>query len=133
MPVEVLVGVSTIDMVGPTLALIEVSRCMQLFVGSGIMALAGMGISAESGMSVGLAPMRGSLGSNTGQHRMTTRRAVVREESSAFSNVHNACHVAGSWGVNWGDAEFIEAYKAVKASKKFNFEGCRIPVPTKIR
>ena len=64
---------------------------------------------------------------------MTTRRAVVIKESSAFSSTRTACHVAGSWGVNWGDAEFIEAHKAVKASKKFNFEGCRIPVPTKIR
>ena len=64
---------------------------------------------------------------------MTTRRAVVREESSAFSITRTVGHVAGSWGVNWGDAEFIEAHKAVKASKKFNFEGCRIPVPTKIR
>ena len=120
MPVEVLVGVSAINMVGPTLALIEVNHYMQLFVGSGIMALAGMGISAESGTSAGLAPKRGSLGSNTGQHRMTTRRAVVIKESSAFSSTRTACHVAGSWGVNWGDAEFIEAHKAVKVSKMFN-------------
>ena len=64
---------------------------------------------------------------------MTTRQAVVKKESSAFSNLSSVCPVSDSWGVNWGDAEFIEAHKAVKASKLFNFEGCRIPVPTKIR
>ena len=38
-----------------------------------------------------------------------------------------------SWGVNWELGEFIETHKAVKASGLFNFEGCRIPIPTPIR
>ena len=35
--------------------------------------------------------------------------------------------------VNWDTGDFIEAHLAVKASEKFNYEGCRIPIPTKIR
>ena len=32
----------------------------------------------------------------------------------------------------WSTRDFIEAHKAVKVSGMFNFEGCRIPIPTKI-
>ena len=39
----------------------------------------------------------------------------------------------GSWGVHWSPENFIEAHKAVRESGKYNFEGCRIPVPTAIR
>ena len=38
-----------------------------------------------------------------------------------------------SWGVKWDTGNFIEAHKAVKASGKFNFEYCKIPIPTPIR
>ena len=37
------------------------------------------------------------------------------------------------WGVTWELKDFIEAHRAVKASGVFNFEGCRIPIPTPIR
>ena len=40
---------------------------------------------------------------------------------------------SGSWGVRWSTDDFINAHKLVKESGKFNFEGCRIPIPTTIR
>ena len=33
----------------------------------------------------------------------------------------------------WTTEDFIKAHKAVRESGKFNFEGCRIPIPTVIR
>ena len=45
--------------------------------------------------------------------------------SSSLSN--------SSWGISWTTEDFVEAHKAVKASGMFNFEGCRIPIPTAIR
>ena len=38
-----------------------------------------------------------------------------------------------SWGVVWTVEDFLEAHCAIRESGKFNFELCRIPVPTKIR
>ena len=35
--------------------------------------------------------------------------------------------------VSWTSADFIRAHEAVKESGRFNFEGCKIPIPTKIR
>ena len=40
---------------------------------------------------------------------------------------------SGSWGVRWSTKDFISAHKLVRESGKFNFEGCRIPIPTSIR
>ena len=36
-------------------------------------------------------------------------------------------------GVSWTTEDFIEAHMAIKNSGRHNFEGCKIPVPTKIR
>ena len=44
-----------------------------------------------------------------------------------------SCSSSSSGVVKWDTGDFIEAHLAVKASGKFNFEGCRIPIPTKIR
>ena len=38
-----------------------------------------------------------------------------------------------SWGVRWTTADFINAHKLVKESGRYNFECCRIPIPTAIR
>ena len=44
-----------------------------------------------------------------------------------------SCSSSSSGVVKWDTGNFIEAHLAVKASGKFNFEGCRIPIPTQIR
>ena len=36
-------------------------------------------------------------------------------------------------GVSWATEDFIYAHMAIKNSGRHNFEGCKIPVPTKIR
>ena len=38
-----------------------------------------------------------------------------------------------SRGGGWNTEDFIEAHKLVRQSGKFNFEGCKLPVPTAIR
>ena len=40
---------------------------------------------------------------------------------------------ASGWGVNWTTEDFLQAHQLVRESGKFNFEGCRIPIPTSIR
>ena len=49
------------------------------------------------------------------------------------SSSSHSCSSSSSGFVKWDTGDFIEAHLAVKASGKFNFEGCRIPIPTKIR
>ena len=38
-----------------------------------------------------------------------------------------------SRGVGWTTEDFIEAHVLVRESGMYNFEGCRLPVPTSIR
>ena len=35
--------------------------------------------------------------------------------------------------MSWSSEDFISAHNAVRASGKFNFQGCKISIPTKIR
>ena len=37
------------------------------------------------------------------------------------------------WGVSWTTGDFIQAHNLIKKSDKYNFEGCKIPIPTKVR
>ena len=39
----------------------------------------------------------------------------------------------GGVKVSWTTADYISAHDAVRESGKFNFQGCRIPIPTAIR
>ena len=38
-----------------------------------------------------------------------------------------------SLGSSWNTEDYIKAHHLIRASGKYNFEGCRIPVPTSIR
>ena len=72
---------------------------------------------------------------------MTAQLVGVTKINSGFSiggegglsMVGEDCTAGNNWVLNWHDADFIKAHKAVKESGKFNFEGCRIPIPTPIR
>ena len=60
---------------------------------------------------------------------MKTLEGMTGTTGHAFSsNLSSNC-----WGVKWDTGEFLEAHRVVKASGKFNFEGCKIPIPTPIR
>ena len=50
-----------------------------------------------------------------------------------FSTISLSCPANGKWGESWTTEDFIRAHHAVKRSGRFNFEGCRIPIPTAIR
>ena len=48
-------------------------------------------------------------------------------------SINSASRLSGGWGVHWDTDDFLRAHVAVKESGKFNFEGCKIPIPTSIR
>ena len=58
---------------------------------------------------------------------------VGDKEISGFSSSSPSCLSSGENGTSWSTDDFIRAHEAVKKSKKFNFEGCKIPIPTAIR
>ena len=52
---------------------------------------------------------------------------------SVFSSSSPSCLTSSGASISWGTDDFIRAHKAVKESGRFNFEGCKIPIPTTIR
>ena len=52
--------------------------------------------------------------------------------SRGFSTGTLPCHPSSSKLFNWTTSDFISAHNAVRNSGKYNFQGCRIPVPTNI-
>ena len=63
---------------------------------------------------------------------MRTPQAKVGRMTSGFSSSsHNS--PSHSWGVSWTTRDFLSAHKQVKDSGRYNFEGCKIPIPTAIR
>ena len=113
---------------------IEIEPCTPLFVGSGITIHAHMGTDVESYMSVGFVRNRvrwekiiRPLPKPMGTLRLGRGRIMGFSGSSASRLSY------GGWGVRWSTADFINAHKAVRESGKFNFESCRIPIPTIIR
>ena len=53
--------------------------------------------------------------------------------NSVFSSSSPSCLSNSGEGISWNTDDFIRAHKAVKESKKFNFVGCKIPIPTTIK
>ena len=53
--------------------------------------------------------------------------------NSGFNHSSLSCLTSSRDVRSWTAKEFIEAHSAVRLSGKFNFEGCRIPIPTAIR
>ena len=92
-----------------------------------------MGTSAGNGMCVGHVRKQVSLVSITGLPRMVAPAVAAGRQSSVFSNCISSGISRGNWGVVWDFSDYIRAHETVKASGKFNFQGCRIPIPTPIR
>ena len=62
------------------------------------------------------------------QHAVTPRGTSRRGSSSSLS-----VHSSSSGEVSWTAEDYVRVHNMVKESGKFNFEGCRIPLPTAIR
>lgn len=85
----------------------------------------GVGIS----ITAGLAQSQASLEKLTRHHRTASPPWVSRNGSTdSFS-----CHTRSSREVSWTTKDYISAHIVVKESGRYNFEGCRIPIPTAIR
>ena len=63
---------------------------------------------------------------------MIVSHREITHPNSLF-NSSSSCLPSCSGDIRWSTQDFIDAHKAVKESGKFNFEGCRIPIPTAIR
>ena len=61
-----------------------------------------------------------------------TRRHHTRVSSRGSTN-SLSCHSSSSREVSWTTEDYVRAHNRVKESGRFNFEGCRIPIPTAIR
>ena len=85
--------------------------------------------SVNLNMYVGLVLKQERLVSSTRHRLIATPRVPSRRGSvSSLSD-----HPFSSREVSWTTEDYIRAHNMVKASGKFNFEGCRIPIPTAIR
>ena len=63
-------------------------------------------------------------------------KAQVLKVNRVFSNSEGPAlseDRRGSSCSSWGTQDFILAHNLVVESGKYNFEGCKIPVPTSIR
>ena len=61
-----------------------------------------------------------------------TRPKEVGKGIGVFS-VSQSCHPYDSQCISWTTHDFLRAHFAVRESGFYNFEGCRIPIPTSIR
>ena len=64
---------------------------------------------------------------------MGTLPPTVPRITNGFSITSNSCPYDRSGKISWSTRDFLQAHKAVRASGKYNFEGCKIPIPTAIR
>ena len=65
------------------------------------------------------------------------RHLVLAQGSHRASSVGNSDRVIGRapsrHGISWATEDFVKAHMEVRRSGIYNFEGCRIPIPTSIR
>ena len=108
----------------------EVSHCMVQCVGSGISAPVLMGMTASAGIFASPAPTQVRWASNTKHLHMS--RVPDTHQGTAFS-ICSASPPTSDKEVSWTAYNYIEAHKLVRNSGKFNYESCRIPIPTKVR
>ena len=57
----------------------------------------------------------------------------LNKVSSILSSDSEVGLSSTDWGVSWTTGDFIQAHNLIKKSDKYNFEGCKIPIPTKVR
>ena len=103
------------------------TRC----VANGISVPVLMMISAISGTYAGHVPGMVRLGRHTRLSLTGTRILNLRKGISEGSVCRTSDEGVPN-SVAWDIDAYIEAHLAVRDSGKFNFEGCRIPVPTAI-
>ena len=111
----------------------EIGRSTTPFAGNGIMAPAHMEKDATCGMFVGPVLRQEKSVSLTRPHHTSPLVEGLGMPNLVSSIGKVASLPNSSWGIDWSTEDFIVAHKTVRESGKFNFEGCRIPVPTAIR
>ena len=112
----------------------KVRACMVLFVGNITTLRVLMGVVVSAGIYVRPVLRQESSGSSTKLHPM---KGLVPGQQLG-SRVPSTCISPNQTRVNsssrsWDFNDYIYVHKMIRNSGKFNFEGCRIPIPTDIR
>ena len=134
------------------LILIGVILYIMLYVINGTVVSAHMAVNARDGMFAGHVLQKASWENNIRLHPMTVLLQIMAKVISGFSSssrlsIQQTNHQSGfdslsssapslsssGHGISWSTSDFINAHEAVKNSGKYNFEGCKIPIPTTIR
>ena len=103
------------------------------YVDSGIMAPANLGTGAKSGTSAGRVPIQANQVRGTRLCHIIVPGQRVVQLRSRVGSIESQSGLESPGGHKWSSSDFIEAHRLVKLSGMFNFQYCRIPVPTKIR
>ena len=97
------------------------------------MVFAIMVTNVKNGISAEHVQRQVNLGKPTSLRRITTLHPTMEEMGRGFSKSWVSHLPYRSWGIRWATQDFIKAHIAIKKSGKYNYEGCRIPIPTAIR
>ena len=108
----------------------EVSHCMVQCVGSGISAPVRMGMTASAGIFARPVPTQVRWVSSTKPPHMSP---VPDPHQGTVFSICSSIPPTSDQEVSWTAYNYIEAHKLVRNSGKFNYESCRIPIPTKVR
>ena len=114
--------------------IINLGLCILLYVSSGITELAPMEKDVRKCMLAGHVQKLGKWVSLIRHLRM---KALIQEVGQIISvpSIRSIppCLSPVSHGKNWSPEDFINVHKEVRESGLYNFQGCRIPIPTLIR
>ena len=110
---------------------VKVGLSSTTFASSGMMVTAHMGPTAGSGMHVGHVEKQGSWVNPT---RPQVQIAPMLGEEEVISVPSTDLKQSAPNNVSmWSTEEYLSAHLEVAKSGRYNFQGCRIPIPTKIR
>ena len=102
---------------------------MQMCASNGILEPAPLVMIVSVGIVVGRVMMQVKRANYIKQPHIPI--AAQGQVDSEFSETPSLLSFGGE--VSWSPEDFIRAHLAVVSSGKYNFEGCRIPIPTTIR
>ena len=92
-----------------------------------------MAVNARDGMLAGHVLQMESKESHIRHRPIKTLLQRIEMMISGFSSSSRSSLSSSGEGISWTTSDFIRAHEIVKESKKYNFEGCKIPIPTAIR
>ena len=100
---------------------------------SGTMGTVHMAKSVRGGMHDPIVRMQGNQANSTKPILILVPEQRGSKAKKEHSHSLTDSQSAFKGGVSWTTEDYIRAHKIVESSGQYNFEGCRIPIPTSIR